>query len=348
MSFNQTEKCTDESINSDMAMHAAAQAYQDILFRVQTSCLNYHLQLSPFSAIISLKRSFAKSKSGEFFQQPLPSTMQEDIENEKKIVIEHQKVEIEKLQNELVQLKLKYESSLQTNETLEHALAIKKEALPIVENHHYENEMQPHTNCDNNLFLQVNKLKAQLGDSESKNKASEEKLNKLKLEFNANKSNHQQEIISLKKEQNAQVKSLEKQLKSKEKLISRQKNANTYSAVENITSPSASHSKVLAPCQTDNHPCEQEKLILRPKNANSFSAVENVTSLSTSNFKALAPCQTDNLPCEQENETIENDMSNIDTEDTEDDDQEISGEMMDYALDYFKKWIARLDKEDQT
>ena len=47
-----------------------------------------------------------------------------------------------KLQNELVQLKLKYESSLQTNETLEHALAIKKEALPIVENHQYENEMQ--------------------------------------------------------------------------------------------------------------------------------------------------------------------------------------------------------------
>ena len=75
---------------------------------------------------------------------------------------------------------------------------------------------------------------------------------------------------------------------------------------------------------------------------------KNVTSPSTSNFKALAHCQTYNLPCEQENVTIENDMSNIDTEDTEDDDQEISGEMMDYALEYFKKWIARLDKEDQT
>ena len=103
-------------------------------------------------------------------------------------------------------------------------------------------------------------------------------------------------------------------MKSKGKLISRPKNYNSYSAVENVTSPLTSISKAMAHCHTDNLPCEQEKLISHSKNANSYSAVENVTSTSASNFKALAPCQTDDLPCEQENKIVENLKSNINKE----------------------------------
>ena len=42
----------------------ASQIYDDILNQIQTSSLNYKLELSPFYAVISLKKSFIKDKSG--------------------------------------------------------------------------------------------------------------------------------------------------------------------------------------------------------------------------------------------------------------------------------------------
>ena len=53
----------DETINSDVTM-LAANTFNSILYQVQDSCLNYHLQISPFSAVISIKKSFVRDKSG--------------------------------------------------------------------------------------------------------------------------------------------------------------------------------------------------------------------------------------------------------------------------------------------
>ena len=53
----------DRTINSDGTM-AAMKTFDYILNQIQQSCLNYRLDVSPFSAIISLKKSFAKDKSG--------------------------------------------------------------------------------------------------------------------------------------------------------------------------------------------------------------------------------------------------------------------------------------------
>ena len=57
----------EEFIDSDQtpAMLASNMFYQ-ILNQIQSSNLNFHLQLTPFSAQISLKKSFMKDKLGRF------------------------------------------------------------------------------------------------------------------------------------------------------------------------------------------------------------------------------------------------------------------------------------------
>ena len=52
----------DQTHNSDDKM--AADVFEMILCQIQHSNLNYQIQISPFSAMISLKKSFAKHKKG--------------------------------------------------------------------------------------------------------------------------------------------------------------------------------------------------------------------------------------------------------------------------------------------
>ena len=50
--------------DSDLAM-AATDSFNKILYNIQNSCLNYQLKLTPFTAIVSLKKTFAKNRSGK-------------------------------------------------------------------------------------------------------------------------------------------------------------------------------------------------------------------------------------------------------------------------------------------
>ena len=64
----------------------ASQTFDSILQHIQTSNLNFQVQISPFSAVISLKKSLVKDKSGIFLLPPtsqscLPSTALSDIAN---------------------------------------------------------------------------------------------------------------------------------------------------------------------------------------------------------------------------------------------------------------------------
>jgi hypothetical protein len=48
----------------------ASSTFDAIIKQIQTSHLNFHLQISPFSAIISLKKTLIKDKSGTFLLPP--------------------------------------------------------------------------------------------------------------------------------------------------------------------------------------------------------------------------------------------------------------------------------------
>ena len=58
------DKFSNSDIDDRNPAMLALRAYDDIIHKIRSSNLNYHLQLSPFSAYISLKRSLVKEKSG--------------------------------------------------------------------------------------------------------------------------------------------------------------------------------------------------------------------------------------------------------------------------------------------
>ena len=62
MCFNNLQ---DEQINSDFDYTMlASNAFDYLLNQIRSSNLNFHLQMSPFSAIVSIKKSLIKDKSG--------------------------------------------------------------------------------------------------------------------------------------------------------------------------------------------------------------------------------------------------------------------------------------------
>ena len=59
------EKYTDFFTNSDSeSTMYANQTFNSILTQVQNSYLNFHLQISPFAAVISLKKTLVKDHDG--------------------------------------------------------------------------------------------------------------------------------------------------------------------------------------------------------------------------------------------------------------------------------------------
>ena len=53
---------------------SATQTFETLLNQVKSSNLNYHLQQSPFSAFISLKKSFVKDRAGQLLT-PSPTSV---------------------------------------------------------------------------------------------------------------------------------------------------------------------------------------------------------------------------------------------------------------------------------
>ena len=84
---------SDELFNSDgnNPTMLASIAFDSILDQIKNSCLNFQMQLSPFSVIISLKRSFIKDKSGNLRLPPvcpIPSeVVDKNLKLEKDVMI---------------------------------------------------------------------------------------------------------------------------------------------------------------------------------------------------------------------------------------------------------------------
>ena len=53
---------TDSDTNVTML---ATKSFDMIIEQIQTSCLNYQIQISPFSALISIKKTLIKDQSGK-------------------------------------------------------------------------------------------------------------------------------------------------------------------------------------------------------------------------------------------------------------------------------------------
>ena len=116
-----------EILSSDATM-AASIAFNKILQQVQSSSVNFQLQLSPFSAVISLKKSLVKDKAGCYL---LPSASS-DTDCDSKFMALTKK--IHQLESESESLNCNFENALQDSENayktirnLEHKLNISKQ-----------------------------------------------------------------------------------------------------------------------------------------------------------------------------------------------------------------------------
>ena len=108
----------DRTINSDGTM-AAMKTFDYILNQIQQSCLNYRLDVSPFSAIISLKKSFAKDKSGNpIAHYPLDN----EESGEAKLKLQTLEDELSSIQSNYKELLNKYNAAVESMAVMEKSL----------------------------------------------------------------------------------------------------------------------------------------------------------------------------------------------------------------------------------
>ena len=109
----------DEKIDSDLTM-VASNVFNNVLQYVQNSSLNFQIQMSPFSAIISLKKSFVKNKHGTPILPTLP--ISEDLKRSLTLELDAMKTKYENLLHE-------HARSLEMIKVLENDLARKDKTL---------------------------------------------------------------------------------------------------------------------------------------------------------------------------------------------------------------------------
>ena len=90
--LNMKNRKMDELTNSDSNLTMlATKSFDHILELVQTSRLNSHIQISPFSAFISLKKSLIRDQSGKPF---LPTKLRNiSTENVEALIVKNRELE---------------------------------------------------------------------------------------------------------------------------------------------------------------------------------------------------------------------------------------------------------------
>ena len=208
---------------------AASRTFDQILEQIQTSHLNFHLQISPFSAVISLKKSFVKDRSGVPLLPSTPYTSQSTSVSDDIAALAAKNLKLEKdmriMQNDYADEVSNCEAAYATIKSLEiqidAAKCVKKESVTNVleesvkfrkENDDLRRTIDIQNESMNNLEISNKKLR------ETANKLNKE-LNETKVKFGKKKKliykQHRAEIKSWRKELGEEIK---EKIKLEEKL----------------------------------------------------------------------------------------------------------------------------------
>lgn len=197
-------------INSDVNMTStmlASKTFTDIIEQVQNSSLNFQLQLSPFSAVISIKKSFVKDKLGNVL---LPSQMSRQVSSENTAALLRKN---DQLENDLADLTKKYEHVLSECENAH-------ELLKSFEKHQQEAKMKVEEVISEKLLTsEIEKLKSEIEDRnqdifylKKSNKAAKEVSEKLNRVVHENRVRFENEKAQRSKEHKAEVKGWKREL----------------------------------------------------------------------------------------------------------------------------------------
>ena len=198
----------------------ATEAFRQILDNIQSSNLNFQLQVSPFSAQISLKKSLVKDRAGNILHPPTNFQFQ-SYENSRKSHhkdVENIEEENKKLKNELLILHRNHEAlvndfnkACQTIETLEN-----RDIKPVV----VSNSVIEEYTCEirdlnhNNAALQtkIDERDDTITELKKMNKNSREAADRINKELNEIKIKYSKEKAVLIKEHRAEIKVWRKDL----------------------------------------------------------------------------------------------------------------------------------------
>ena len=199
----------------------ASKIFQQILDQVQSSNLNFQLLVSPFSAQISLKKSFITDKSGNLLlPQTNVQTQSYESFNKSHNSIENLINQNKKLQKELLNLQRNHEGAVndlskasETIEALENQ--IKSEIESVISNSvNEEHESEIKELRQNNAALQ-NRIDDQdetISEMKISNKNSREATDRINKELHEQKIKYSKEKAVLIKEHKTEVKAWRKEL----------------------------------------------------------------------------------------------------------------------------------------
>ena len=268
-----------ENLNSDMEM-SASKTFEVIIDQIKSSNLNFHLQQSPFSAVISLKKTLIKDRSGCTLMPPTSSSIllkkaEQELENmcEKILQLESTVNSIKiKYENAVIDCEGAYKTVSKLENKLEEAkgvkhVMIKQEAIDDIKIEVVEKSMEIEIkmlsalnkkleNENQNLKTTLSEKNKNIVDLEASNKNREATANRLNKALSENKTKYDQEKVEANKDLRQQIKSWRKELgqERKEKIKVEEKFDALKKEVEDAKTNQLMIKSVNTFTQTEEHP----------------------------------------------------------------------------------------------
>ena len=205
----------DEFPDSDRnpAMLASI-AFENIINQIRTSNLNFQLQMSPFSACISLKRSLVKEKSGAFrLPPPAPESLSPSSESEIAALVKKNLL----LENKLVEINENYARAV--DDCLKVTMNLEKHQKDNIKKEPDDEKLKGLENDLNSVIVDNKKYRELVREQEeeishlrSTVKVKEEIANNLNKQMRELKLKAEKENVLSKKRHKDEVKSWKKEL----------------------------------------------------------------------------------------------------------------------------------------
>ena len=192
----------------------ASTVFFKIIDQIQSSNVNFQLQLSPFSAKISLKKSWVKDKTGALLLPPdTVKRVNQNVDSVENLAAKNLELEenLLLLQNNYQQVVNDSAEAYKTIDILECKVAkAEANALEIFN----DNKTKLDTLKENNEALQImiNKFELEISDSKRAKEKALEVSGKLNKDLNDYKQKFYTEISAIKKEHKEEVKVWKKRL----------------------------------------------------------------------------------------------------------------------------------------
>ena len=198
----------------------ASITFENILEQIQSSNLNFHMKLSPFTAVISLKKTLIKDKSGSHLLPP-PPKLDNNTLTQKIFELENT---VRSLTNDYESTLLDCENTYKDKKFLERELETARDKIEKLQKEKFHIKAEnPHTEYkseqikalaeDNaKLKMLLNDKTQQIDDLKLSFANSKMAANKLNKEISENKIKFQKDKSLVTKEFKAEIKSWRKEL----------------------------------------------------------------------------------------------------------------------------------------